>query len=373
MNDSINLLGVIKVFLRRKKVIGILTILALIGSIIITSESIMPPYFKSSCIFYPSNPLAADQQSLFGEKEISSLFGAEAETDRMLSIGNSPGLSNFIIEKFNLLSHYEIDTVNNPDYLIKVAKKFQKNFEILKTQHGALSVNVWDTDKNLAADIANEVVRKMDEMYDWLVKGNQRKVLDIYEQRYNQQQKYVQDITDSLTSVKKKYGTYNILMQSEVLSNSIAASQAELSLLKARLKLLEKFYNPADSNIIELAAMIKGYEEKINSLISPSSGSRFNLESFSKGVEITSVLEDKRKAAVEELNQIKAKYERYLSTINQKISNLFIVERAAPAPKKDKPIRWLIVLASSLGTFLLSLITAIVVENYQSWKTKLNE
>lgn len=65
-------------------------------------------------------------------------------------------------------------------------------------------------------------------------------------------------------------------------------------------------------------------------------------------------------------------YNQYWAAADYNVSSLFIVEQAYPAERKDRPIRWLIVVSATLVAFFLSTIAAILFEKYKEIKQELN-
>jgi hypothetical protein len=50
------------------------------------------------------------------------------------------------------------------------------------------------------------------------------------------------------------------------------------------------------------------------------------------------------------------------------MSNVFVISHAVPADKKAYPVRWLIVLVSTFGAFVLGCIVLLILEKYQNQK-----
>jgi uncharacterized protein involved in exopolysaccharide biosynthesis len=58
----------------------------------------------------------------------------------------------------------------------------------------------------------------------------------------------------------------------------------------------------------------------------------------------------------------------YQVSTNDNIAAITVLEKAFPAEKKSKPIRWMIVLFSTLGTFIAALLVAILSLQYKFLK-----
>lgn len=144
----------------------------LAGLISAVSLFLKPNYYQSVATFLAANPYSIDRTSIFsrtpGDYPVY-LFGNSKEIDRLLSIGRSSPLIQSIINEFKLTEHYEVNA-SDPMATAKTTQKFMKNFEIIKNPLDAIEVFVEDKDPQMAADIANAVVKKIDETYSNITK-----------------------------------------------------------------------------------------------------------------------------------------------------------------------------------------------------------
>ena len=70
----------------------------------------------------------------------------------------------------------------------------------------------------------------------------------------------------------------------------------------------------------------------------------------------------------EALEGLEKAYQQAESDANLNISHKFIVEQAYPSERKAKPIRWIIVVISTLTTILFSIILIIILEKIKTLK-----
>lgn len=297
MNKTFNLIDLIRLILKWKVAIGIVTAIAAIGSIIISLA--LPNYYESSVIFFPSNPSLTDRQNLFrteaGDMPVS-FFGKEKDADRLLQIGKSAQLTGYMIHKFDLFKHYDIDpeTAKYPQY--QVNKEFEDNYTIFKNEFGAIEIHVIDQDKQMAANMANEIVRKIDEINSSMIVANKKDVLDIFEKKVAEKKREVEQTNEELISLKEKFNIHDA-----------------------------KTFNPKGK--AEIAA-----------------------------VEEILVLEGVKESSIEELNTTMKLFSQYKTAAEKNFSSTYILQQAYPAEKKVKPIRWLIVVSSTLTAFIVSIL-----------------
>lgn len=74
---------------------------------------------------------------------------------------------------------------------------------------------------------------------------------------------------------------------------------------------------------------------------------------------------------LEDLSYWKSLFNQYRAAADYNVSSLFIIEQAYPAERKDRPVRWLIVVSATLVAFFLSAIAAILFEKYKEIKAEI--
>jgi maltodextrin utilization protein YvdJ len=76
-------------------------------------------------------------------------------------------------------------------------------------------------------------------------------------------------------------------------------------------------------------------------------------------------MSDQREFELERLLLLRAKYEELKVDATSNVTHKFTVNKAWKSEKKAYPIRWLIVVVSTLSTFILAVLVIIGVENYR--------
>jgi len=71
-----------------------------------------------------------------------------------------------------------------------------------------------------------------------------------------------------------------------------------------------------------------------------------------------------------QLNLLKSKYDESKVDAEQVLSQKFVVSNAYPAEKKSYPIRWLIVVVSTMAALLIAVIAILLIENFKQFKLR---
>ncbi len=316
MNNSFTFINYLKFLWKWRRPILIVVITTIIGSIIISDPHIMPPYYASTSLVYPLNPNLTQSSNLFGDNA-QGYFGGSADIDRILSIAGSMPLKMYIVQKFNLFQHYKIDSSKERYPTYAVLEELHDNYHFEKNDRGAIQITVQDKDRNLAAAMANSIVDKIDQTNKELINLNKEKILSIYESKLKQKQGEVQTLTDSIFNLKQRFRLYD--------------------------------------DIEDLPSQVREFRA--------AEGTNYDA-----ATERVKMLEEQRKGAIRELNNNTVLYEQYKSTIDTQVPTLYVLEKAFPAEKKAKPVRWLIVLGATLLSLVLSAIAVLLIEQFKNIK-----
>lgn len=203
-----NLLDLIKIIFKWRMRIMTVCLAAAVCSTLVSL--LIPVYYKSTASFYASNPALTDRQTLFNTQGSSEsmieYFGSKKDIDRALSLAKSATLAAYIIHKFDLFRHYNVDTTKVRYYLTKVNEEFEDNYSPVKTDLGGVEITVYDRNPQMAADIANEIVRKIDDMNKAMIMENKRKIIRMFETNLETKHREVSLMSDSIANLKLMAG-----------------------------------------------------------------------------------------------------------------------------------------------------------------------
>jgi uncharacterized protein involved in exopolysaccharide biosynthesis len=322
--DSVDIL---KFLFRNYKTILIISLLGAVISIVISL--VITPKFKSSVIIYPASTSSISKALLtdmtMTPKDVMK-FGEEEETEQLMQLLQSDDIKAKIIQKYDLAAHYGIDK-NSKYYKTYLLNEYTDNISFRKTEYQAIEIKVLDTDPAVAASIANDIAALLDSVYNNIQKERALKAFAVVEKVYNDQVLTVQELEDSL-SVLRKLGIYDYANQSKALNEAYAnalasGSSSNANILKQKLDHVSQY----GSAFISLT---KQHEDEIKQLV------------FLK----TKLSE----AKVDAYNDLPHKY---------------IVNQAQLSEKKAYPVRWLIVVFSTIATFVFAVFFLLLLERFK--------
>lgn len=326
--DSVDLI----LYLWNKKVpLLLITSAAAIISIVVAL--VIDEKFKSEVIMFPAKSSSVSHDLLssnISEKNILKL-GEDEEVEQLLQVLNSDQIRDRIIEKYDLMAHYEIEP-DDAYPITSLHEEFNDNISFTPTKFMSVKVSVLDKDPKTAANIANDITALVDTIMNQMQKERAREALALVQKEYFSLKHQIDELEDSLTTLRK-FGVVDYESQAEVLTDAYGQ------------------------------ALIKGNDAAIKKI-----DKRLNILAKYGGayVSIRDYLEYEKK----QLSNLKAKYAEAQVDATQDLPNKFVVNRAVEAEKKSYPIRWLIVVVSTFSAFILTLLLMVV---FDSVNRRMNE
>ncbi len=330
--EDFNSLNLLYFIFKWRKQLVVLTIAAFAISSIV-SLTIREKY-KSTVILFPATTNSISK-ALLSENNFQKTdvlqFGEEEEAEQMLQILNSDEIRTKICEKYNLMQHYGIDSTDKYKRT-KLYEEFQSNINFKRTEYMSVKIEVMDYNPDTAAIIANDIAALHDSTKIMIQRERANQALKIVEHEYLSKLKEIQAMEDSL-AVINSYGVFDYESQSEVTSEQYAIAIAK-----------------GDQRAI------KSLEEKFKIL------SKYGSAYVS--------LRDNMYMQRKQLNLLKSKYDEAKVDAEQILPQKFVVSNAYPAEKKSYPVRWIIVVVSTMATLLVAMIIILLVENIKQIKVK---
>lgn len=311
----------------------IVTVVAAILAAIFSAPAFIPPKYKSTVTVFPtttnslSKALLPQQFASRGQDIME--FGEEEQAEQLLQILNSDEIRNRIIDKYNLLQHYDIDT-SGKYVKTELYKTYEDNIEFRRTEFMSVEINVLDTDPDTAAMIANDIVVLLDEVKNRIQKERARKGLDIIAREYFAIKDEVKAYEDSLTKLRYR-GVHDYETQSSVFNEQLATAIIEKGPQSQAVKTIEG-----------------------------------KLDTLAKYGGTYVALRDELEFLKEEQIKLKTRYEQAQVDVQETLPASFKVNSAYPAEKKSYPTRWLIVALAALGAFTITLIVILISDSIRS-------
>ncbi len=168
--------------------------------------------YKAYASVLVANPLYSDRNNLFRNDKVTFVdyFGREDDIDKVLAVAKSDQTHGIIINYMQLAKTYKLDTSKEEDR-VKLATRFKKSFDVKRTEYQNVEISYTDPDPKLAADLANNAVRLIDEIYTGYYNGLRLNARRSLENRLVKTDSMIGGLTDSLASMRDRFHIYDIL------------------------------------------------------------------------------------------------------------------------------------------------------------------
>jgi uncharacterized protein involved in exopolysaccharide biosynthesis len=347
MDQNTTLIDVVKLIYKRRKHIIIATSIVTILTIIIML--MMPDYYRATTMFYAASPDLSKPDPLGNTSVQKKYYGDKKDIDRLLTIANSNSIKDYLINKYDLYKHYDIDSTSKYGKF-KIRKKLSKLFEVKKNDKDAIELSMEDKDKELVAKMVNDARKKIKSDVHNLIKKIQQSEINKYNLEISDKNRKLKILYDSIQAIKTRFSIYDPETQSEALTEQLTMTKSKLSFLKSKLSAVVKDRYAKRDSINLLKANIAGNESKLHELDSL-------VKIFNKGSIMLSPLEKQKVQFIDQMTLDNEKLNQLDAIFNSDFKVLHIVEKAEVPLRKYRPKRSLYV----IGAFLLSLFFSILI------------
>jgi uncharacterized protein involved in exopolysaccharide biosynthesis len=311
-SSEYNLVHVLNVLNKWKKHIAVFVTVATVATAAF-SWFFLDDYFLSYARFYPVNLAYTDRSYMFSETGVNiTFYGDKDDVNRTLTIANSSELAQYVIQKYDLATHYKIDTTKKY-WRTKVKKEFESNYKAIKTEQGAVEISILDTDPELAKNIMEDYLTKIDEVNRYRNNEAKKTQLELFEKQIQKLQERANVYADTLGQLG---GKYKITVQ------AVAGNQ-----------------------------VVQGNDYA--------------------AVQVFKVILEKQKSTLELMNNMTEIQEQIRSSIEANTMSLSILEKPFVADRKEKPKRSIIVLTALFLSLFAGILGALAIEQFKEIRSQL--
>ena len=288
---------------------------------------LITPLYLSTAIIFPAASSSVSFSEQRNTKASSMDFGEEEQAEQLVQILQSAQIKDLIVEKFNLMKHYNISESDGYKY-DKLNKAYEGHFSFERTRFGSIKIDVLDRDPKLAARMANEIVSLIDTVKNNIIRKRTLPAFEITKRKKEQLENEINALLNEMDSLSK-LGVVSLDVRSRLFQALVDSK------------------NPQEKKLLQKKI-------EINSLL----GSTFD------------GLERKRNEKITKLEDFKVAYEQAESDAATDFSHKFVVQRATVADKKDQPKRLIITIIAAIGSFIFIVFSLLLIDRYKELKLK---
>lgn len=213
--------------------------------------------------------------------------------------------------------------------------EYSQNVKISKTPNEAVSIEVLDSDPQIACDMVNSMIDFYNMKVRLLHEEKFAEVVAMYERALMKKQAFLDSLNARMTYLSSEYGLMDYESQSEQVT-------------KGYLKTID---GSGASHV---------NDKEVGKL-------KENIES--RGGEML-ILQYLIESETEKYSDLKDDYEMAYMDFDRKYTYTNVLTKPYPADKKAYPIRWLILVVSVLASFLIAFVVILILENYKGLSKK---
>ncbi len=361
MRQRENLLDVIGLLLKRRKLLLGITAAAAVLSIIVSL--LLPVYYKASTTFLAASPDLTNPSKLFGDKEVS-VYGTGNDIERLMGIATSEETLSFLIDSFNLMEVYDIDPESRRARN-DVREALSDLYSVKRTQYDAVEIAVEDEEPIRAANMANAARDQVSSVIRGVTSNGQADMANMYNNSIAMKKKRLGEVQDSLQVLTNLYGIVDVQSQRESLSGLLGLTERNLtsdSVKLSRLKNLRVGSRLRDSLKVMEARIEAQRSTRIQLLdqLNTFAAVSGTVESLQTELDI---LSKQLAYDLERLRQFET-----MGSSNGPVIHLLDI--AYVPDRKSRPVRSLIVVGSTLAAFLFAALGILLIDTYKDveWK-----
>ncbi|NVO03344.1 MAG: hypothetical protein HXX09_11655 [Bacteroidetes bacterium] len=302
MDDFKNNTNILDLFAKWKYHLIIIIVLSIVLSTFFSSPIFIKPKYKSFAVLYPANIFP---------------YSKENESEQMLQLMQSREIKDSVIKKFDLAEHYQISP-SYEHYYSTMMYLFDENITVRKTEFESIVIEVMDVDPKYSCNIINSMIDFYNKMVRAMHKEKFAEVMKNGDFVLKEKEKNLDSLKNALADLGTKYGLFNLETQSKELTKGLLRTGG---------------VNPNNAEVLKL---------------------KTNLEL--KGAELQT-LTDLILSESEGISVYKTDfYDKALLDYNREYTHINVVTKPYVSDKKAYPVRWLIVVISTIATLFFSLL-----------------
>ncbi len=306
MAQEFNSSNMLQLIWKWKMQLLVVLIIAVAASSVGSSSLFIKPKYKSVALAYPINLLP---------------YGEESTTEQLLQLMRSAVVRDSVISKLHLAEHYNIETKSalGKSYLLD---EWNENISINNTDLESAEIKVLDTDPDTACVIANEIINQANLLARNLQRKSSGELIVMYTRQVNDIKHEIDSMEDLIKILRTDYGVVEFDAQVKEIT-------------KGYLKVAGASSDPEKLKNVEAVKLMRNFQEKGGDYLTLKNRINSTKEFYFK--------------KLEEFKMVSTDLKKELTYTN-------VVSKPIPATKKSSPVRWLIVLITSVSALFFALI-----------------
>jgi len=358
-DEEVSVLDLLIVLAKHKTlVLGLPAAAALISLVV---SLLLPNYYTGTTKILPPQQTQSTSAVLAQLGNLAGLAGSAGAglknpNDLYVGMLKSRTVADSLIQRFDLNKLYD------QSYQSSTRKRLEKETTITAGRDGIISIQVDDKDPRRAAELANAYVDELFKLTKVLAvtEASQRRLF--FERQLEQAKESLAKSEASTRQALQKGGLVLVEGQGRVMAETSARLRAEITVKEIQIGAMRTFASEQNPELQRTQQQVEVLRRELARVEGTSgAGSSRPEEPNVKGIENLRLLREMRYNEV--TYELLAKQYEIAKIDEAKDSAVIqVMDRAIEPDRKSKPVRWQIVLLSTLVTGLLAVLAAFLLE-----------
>lgn len=357
MDDAIDIFDILLVLARRKRMIGIATLSAILFGVVLSL--LLRPNFTAVAIILPPQQQSSSSSLLNQLGSLASLGGGSAAlglktpADMYVGILKSRTIADSIINKFNLQAVYKKKKMQD------ARKTLASKSDVEAEKDGLIQISVTDHDSNRASDIANAYISELYSMNSNLAitEAAQRRVF--FDQQLEGERKALADAEEDMRATQQRTGIIQLTGQAQMIIQTIGQLRAEIASREVELESVRNFATDQNPEVTRLNGEISTMRQQLAKLENDQRQTQPGNIAVPAGRVPEDSLEYMRKLREVKYHEtlfdlLSRQYEAARIDEAKSAPIIQVIDHAIPPDKRSGPKRTLIILGLGLTGFIFA-------------------
>lgn len=320
MDSFFNSKSIIDLIIKWKKQLIVVVVAAILLSSLFSSPLFITPLYKSSCTLYPSN---------------ISPYSDESETEQSVQIFQSRDIRDSLVKNFNLARHWGIDS-GYQHFESTLVWEYSQKVHVSKTPFEAVEIEILDHDPVMARDLILGMLDAYNKKIREMHRSKFGEVVKNYSYIMGIRKHYLDSLRDRAQDLGIQYGLLDFQGQSREVTRAYLSTGSG-SIRSAEAKALKQNLDQKGGEMLLLSEMMRAESDAYSTM--------------------------------------KLDADRALLDFNRNYTYVNVLSKPFVADKKSYPIRWLIVVFSTLASFFMAVLIIGLIEQtrYRNYTKAVHE
>ena len=287
------------------------------------------------------------------------LGGSGGGFTRYMAILTSPSTTASVVERFDLVNRYDLADKEFPVQAAQSELVDRASFEV-SLDFDYLGVAVLDEDPEVAAQIANYYVERLNERHIEFQSSNAAEYRQFLGDRLDQANADLDAAQAAMQALQERSGVVEPTAQAEALFSALAVSQAAVTEAEVQYQALLSQFGAENPSVVAAKAGVDAARGQIARLRSGSEAGMPGLSRLPRVQrEYAEVMQDLtlQRAVIETVQPL---YEQAALQERREADAVQVLDPATPPVRKAEPRRSLLVLAATFSACLLAVVVALL-------------